>query len=231
MTRPAPKWAPLWGKVVNITKFGAFVNILPGRDGLVHISKLSKLAQGKRVERVEDVLSLGEELEVHVDDIDPVGKVSLSLEEGTGTAEGPDGSPAANPATNGGDGAGDEGHYETVSFEDTWEQEARSTFGDLGPGTGAADQPAGSAAGSRGGGKGAPSKEARPGRDATHAVAIEYLRENRLCEKTGERRMPFTRIAWTTLGERAAIASAGSPVLSSLVLSSLVLLSLFFPGR
>ena len=47
------------GKVVNITKFGAFVNILPGRDGLVHISKLSKLAQGKRVERVEDLLSLG----------------------------------------------------------------------------------------------------------------------------------------------------------------------------
>jgi polyribonucleotide nucleotidyltransferase len=139
------------GKVVNITKFGAFVNILPGRDGLVHISKLSKLAQGKRVERVEDVLSLGQELEVHVDDIDPVGKVSLSLEEGTSPAEGPDGSPAGNPATNGGDGAGDEARYETVSFEDTWEQEARSTFGDLGPGTGATDQPAGSAAGSRGG--------------------------------------------------------------------------------
>ena len=69
------------GKVVNITKFGAFVNILPGRDGLLHISKLSKLSQGKRVERVEDVLSLGEDLEVHVDDIDPQGKVSLSLEE------------------------------------------------------------------------------------------------------------------------------------------------------
>jgi polyribonucleotide nucleotidyltransferase len=74
------------GKVVNITKFGAFVNILPGRDGLVHISKLSKLAQGKRVERVEDVLSLGEELDVHVDDIDPIGKVSLSIEDGSGTS-------------------------------------------------------------------------------------------------------------------------------------------------
>ena len=44
------------GKVVNITKFGAFVNILPGRDGLLHISKIG---QGKRVERVEDVLELG----------------------------------------------------------------------------------------------------------------------------------------------------------------------------
>src|SRR5205823_12297283 len=63
------------GKVVNITKFGAFVNILPGRDGLVHISKLGR---GRRVERVEDVLDLGEELEVRVDDIDPQGKVSLS---------------------------------------------------------------------------------------------------------------------------------------------------------
>src|SRR5205809_4241580 len=64
------------GKVVNITKFGAFVNILPGRDGLVHISKLG---QGKRVERVEDVVDLGDELSVRVDDIDPQGKVSLSL--------------------------------------------------------------------------------------------------------------------------------------------------------
>ena len=44
------------GKVVNITKFGAFVNILPGRDGLLHISKIGG---GKRVDRVEDVLSLG----------------------------------------------------------------------------------------------------------------------------------------------------------------------------
>ncbi|HET9126913.1 MAG TPA: polyribonucleotide nucleotidyltransferase, partial [Propionibacteriaceae bacterium] len=61
------------GRVVNITKFGAFVNILPGRDGLVHISKLGR---GKRVERVEDVLDLGDEVEVRVDDIDPQGKVS-----------------------------------------------------------------------------------------------------------------------------------------------------------
>src|SRR5207247_2121922 len=63
------------GRVVNITKFGAFVNILPGRDGLVHISKLGR---GKRVERVEDVLNLGDEVTVRVDDIDPQGKVSLT---------------------------------------------------------------------------------------------------------------------------------------------------------
>src|SRR4029079_3776155 len=64
------------GKVVNITKFGAFVNILPGRDGLLHISKLGG---GKRIDRVEDVLNLGDEVEVRVDDIDNSGKLSLSL--------------------------------------------------------------------------------------------------------------------------------------------------------
>ncbi|MGA1363127.1 MAG: polyribonucleotide nucleotidyltransferase [Ilumatobacteraceae bacterium] len=63
------------GRVVSITKFGAFVNILPGRDGLVHISKLGK---GKRVNNVEDVLELGQEIEVRVDDIDDKGKVSLT---------------------------------------------------------------------------------------------------------------------------------------------------------
>ena len=64
------------GRVVNITSFGAFVNILPGRDGLVHISKLG---QGERIDRVEDVLALGDELEVVVEDIDPNGKISLIL--------------------------------------------------------------------------------------------------------------------------------------------------------
>ena len=62
------------GKVVNITKFGAFVNILPGRDGLVHISKLGG---GKRIDKLEDVLELGQEIEVVVEDVDPNGKISL----------------------------------------------------------------------------------------------------------------------------------------------------------
>ncbi len=133
------------GKVVNITKFGAFVNILPGRDGLVHISKLGR---GKRVDKVEDVVDLGDEVEVRVDDIDPQGKVSLSLAgpdaavpEAGGNGRGPAESaprPAAEAA-----GAGQ------VSFEDTWEEEAAATFGDLGPAhTGAADR--GDAGGDRG---------------------------------------------------------------------------------
>jgi polyribonucleotide nucleotidyltransferase len=145
------------GKVVNITKFGAFVNILPGRDGLVHISKLSKLTQGKRVERVEDVLTVGEELEVHVDDIDPIGKVSLSLggggDEGVALAA----APRRGAATNGDAGTGDApagGDYETVSFEDNWEEEAKSTFGDLGPAS-PLDASAGAVpAGGRGPGRG-----------------------------------------------------------------------------
>ncbi len=67
------------GRVVSIAKFGAFINILPGRDGLLHISKLAPLNGGKRIGQVEDVLELGQALEVKVDDIDPQGKVSLSL--------------------------------------------------------------------------------------------------------------------------------------------------------
>lgn len=67
------------GKVVNITNFGAFVNILPGRDGLLHISKIGG---NKRINKVEDVLELGQEIEVRVEDIDPNGKVSLVPADG-----------------------------------------------------------------------------------------------------------------------------------------------------
>ena len=64
------------GEVVNITKFGAFVNILPGRDGLLHISKIGG---GKRIDKVEDVLALGDKVDVVVREIDDRGKVSLDL--------------------------------------------------------------------------------------------------------------------------------------------------------
>jgi polyribonucleotide nucleotidyltransferase len=64
------------GEVVNITKFGAFVNILPGRDGLLHISKIGG---GKRIDKVEDVLALGDSVKVVVREIDDRGKVSLDM--------------------------------------------------------------------------------------------------------------------------------------------------------
>ena len=64
------------GTVVKTTDFGAFVSLLPGRDGLVHISKLGR---GKRVAKVEDVVKLGDKLRVEIADIDNRGKISLIL--------------------------------------------------------------------------------------------------------------------------------------------------------
>ena len=72
---------------MNITKFGAFVNILPGRDGLLHISKIGG---GKRIDQVEDVLALGDKVEVVVREIDDRGKVSLDLANAPEAPEGGD---------------------------------------------------------------------------------------------------------------------------------------------
>jgi len=119
------------GKVVNITKFGAFVNILPGRDGLLHISKLGA---GRRVERVEDVLSLGTEVEVRVDDIDPQGKVSLSLVKPLDGSAGEGGDGGEGGAADGGGGGGRSGgDRDVLSFDADWDQTARDSFGELGP--------------------------------------------------------------------------------------------------
>ncbi|OBA60241.1 polyribonucleotide nucleotidyltransferase [Mycobacterium sp. 1100029.7] len=76
------------GTVVKTTDFGAFVSLLPGRDGLVHISKLGK---GKRIAKVEDVVNVGDKLRVEIADIDKRGKISLVLveEEGAAPADAP----------------------------------------------------------------------------------------------------------------------------------------------
>jgi polyribonucleotide nucleotidyltransferase len=63
------------GKVKDIKPFGAFVEILPGKDGLVHISEIAD----QRVERVEDVLHVGDEVSVLCLGVDPKGKVKLSI--------------------------------------------------------------------------------------------------------------------------------------------------------
>ncbi len=65
------------GTIVKIMPFGAFVSLLPGKDGLLHISKLRALAGGGRVENVEDVVSVGQKLTVEISDIDDKGKLSL----------------------------------------------------------------------------------------------------------------------------------------------------------
>ncbi|BBX97418.1 polyribonucleotide nucleotidyltransferase [Mycobacterium lacus] len=83
------------GTVVKTTDFGAFVSLLPGRDGLVHISKLGK---GKRIARVEDVVNVGDKLRVEIADIDKRGKISLVLVD-EASAAAPAGTAPADAAT------------------------------------------------------------------------------------------------------------------------------------
>ncbi|HZJ07874.1 MAG TPA: polyribonucleotide nucleotidyltransferase [Nocardioidaceae bacterium] len=81
------------GTVVKTTNFGAFVSLLPGKDGLLHISKLRSLAGGKRVEVVEDVVSVGQKIQVEIGEIDDRGKLSLIpvVDEGSSESEGDSG--------------------------------------------------------------------------------------------------------------------------------------------
>jgi polyribonucleotide nucleotidyltransferase len=65
------------GTVVKIMPFGAFISLMPGKDGLLHISKLRPLAGGARVENVEDVVSVGQKIQVEISEIDEKGKLSL----------------------------------------------------------------------------------------------------------------------------------------------------------
>ncbi|MGP0003921.1 MAG: polyribonucleotide nucleotidyltransferase [Acidimicrobiales bacterium] len=179
------------GKVVNITKFGSFVNILPGRDGLIHISRLG---QGKRIERVEDVLALGQEIEVRVDDIDPQGKVSLSLasspppspsspsEEGDsgerprgGAGRGRERSERSERPEHNGSPRGDAGGVPRASFEDAFDAELSAELGDLGPRETSGAAGSGRREGGREGGRrpegrregagGGPRRRPRSGRD------------------------------------------------------------------
>jgi polyribonucleotide nucleotidyltransferase len=159
------------GKVVNITKFGAFVNILPGRDGLLHISKVGG---GKRVDRVEDVLSLGQDLEVKVDDIDPQGKVSLSLagdppvaagngSTGSGVPAGSGASSGSSRSSRGPASTSSTPGASVASFEAAFEAELVSELGDLGPGPAATSERGGDRGG-RGGDRGGDRGSRRPRR-------------------------------------------------------------------
>ena len=76
------------GTVVKLATFGAFVSLLPGKDGLLHVSELKKLSGGKRVENVEDVLEVGQKILVELTKVDDRGKLSLSpVIEGEDAAE------------------------------------------------------------------------------------------------------------------------------------------------
>jgi polyribonucleotide nucleotidyltransferase len=127
---------------------------------LLHISKMGG---GKRIERVEDVLDLGDDIEVRVDDVDPQGKVSLSPVTALGGGDGGNGDSA--PSSGERPDRGDRGERrerssspspssgaEVVSFEDSFDAELRQEFGDLGP---AEVAPSGDRGGDRGrGGRG-----------------------------------------------------------------------------
>jgi len=160
---PTPEVGAVYpGRVVNLAKFGAFVSIMPGRDGLLHISKMSPLNDGKRIGQVEDVLELGQAIEVKVDDIDPQGKVSLSLAgEYADMAEDTESRPPRAPRESGERSSSDRGGRDrdraprdraprdndrsrdsaggarpvpSSSFEAAFEAELADEIGDLGPG-------------------------------------------------------------------------------------------------
>ncbi|GAA1454000.1 polyribonucleotide nucleotidyltransferase [Nesterenkonia lacusekhoensis] len=77
------------GTVVKLTSFGAFISLTPGKDGLLHISELRKLNDGKRVDDVEDVVGVGQKLQVEITKIDDRGKLSLApvVDEEEGSEE------------------------------------------------------------------------------------------------------------------------------------------------
>ena len=81
------------GTVVKTTTFGAFISLLPGKDGLLHISEIRKLVGGRRIDAVEDVLGVGQKVQVELKEIDPRGKLSLGAvvdaEQGDGSTDAP----------------------------------------------------------------------------------------------------------------------------------------------
>jgi polyribonucleotide nucleotidyltransferase len=66
------------GTVVKLATFGAFISLMPGKDGLLHVSELKKISGGKRVENVEDILAVGQKLQVEITKVDDRGKLSLA---------------------------------------------------------------------------------------------------------------------------------------------------------
>jgi polyribonucleotide nucleotidyltransferase len=86
------------GTVVKTTTFGAFVSLVPGKDGLLHISQIRRMVGGKRVENVEDVLSIGQKVQVQIAEIDPRGKLSLAPVLDEAETEAASGSASPEPA-------------------------------------------------------------------------------------------------------------------------------------
>ncbi len=108
------------GTVVKTTTFGAFVSLLPGKDGLLHITQIRKLHGGRRIENIDDVVHIGDKIQVEIREIDDRGKLSLvpvevvereaageDLSGGESRGERSGGSRDRGPSDHGGDRAGD----------------------------------------------------------------------------------------------------------------------------
>jgi polyribonucleotide nucleotidyltransferase len=65
------------GTVVKLAAFGAFISLMPGKDGLLHVSQIRKMHGGKRIENLEEVMKVGDKIQVEIGEIDPKGKLSL----------------------------------------------------------------------------------------------------------------------------------------------------------
>jgi polyribonucleotide nucleotidyltransferase len=118
------------GTVVKTTTFGAFVSLLPGKDGLLHITQIRKLHGGRRIENIDDVVHIGDKIQVEIREIDDRGKLSLvpvevvereaageDLSGGESRGERSGGSRDRGPSDHGGDRGGDrdgpDGHRRT----------------------------------------------------------------------------------------------------------------------
>ena len=106
------------GEVVNIATFGAFINILPGRDGLLHISKFHST---ERVSDPEKVLEVGQKLKVHVDSVEN-GRVSLSIKEDLDVSKDSKSQPRSRNRKNEKQGNDSPKNRKRVSFEDDFEK-------------------------------------------------------------------------------------------------------------
>jgi polyribonucleotide nucleotidyltransferase len=108
------------GTVVKTTTFGAFVSLLPGKDGLLHITQIRKLHGGRRIENIDDVVHIGDKIQVEIREIDDRGKLSLvpvevvereaageDLSGGESRGERSGGSRDRGPSDHGGDRGGD----------------------------------------------------------------------------------------------------------------------------
>jgi polyribonucleotide nucleotidyltransferase len=108
------------GTVVKTTTFGAFISLLPGKDGLLHISEVRKLVGGKRIDAVEDVLAVGQKVQVELKEVDPRGKLSLAAVLAEGDSEAPSADEASADDASADDSVeGDDANDSTDSTEST----------------------------------------------------------------------------------------------------------------